>query len=141
MKSQMNFNSSAICLLRNYVSLWLLVLDMYIDLKSSRSSAKYILNHEYLHKCNFRMTISKLNRYKVLSVSITYQYGSIHIWRQMFWGYFWPTYHNQILYYISLFRNIRFSLTYLPKYLKIWHHIWMLPKTNSSFFVPKMLLS
>ena len=48
-----------------------------------------------------------------------YQYvisGSIHIWRHMFWGYFWPTYllkyRNQILYYISQFSKIRFSLTY-----------------------------
>ena len=28
-----------------------------------------------------------------------------------------PTYPNQILYYISLFNKIRFSLTYLPKIL------------------------
>ena len=43
--------------------------------------------------------------------------GSIHIWRRMFFGYFWPTYPNQILYYISLFSKIRCSLTYLPKNL------------------------
>ena len=31
--------------------------------------------------------------------------GSIHIWRQMVFGYFWPTYPNhRILYYISLFK-------------------------------------
>ena len=30
-------------------------------------------------------------------------FGSIHIWRQMFLGHFWPTYPNQVLYYISLF--------------------------------------
>ena len=32
------------------------------------------------------------------------------------------TYPNQILYYISLFIEIR-----LPTYLKIWRHMWMLP--------------
>ena len=41
--------------------------------------------------------------------------GSIHIWRQMFSGIFdLPTYHHQILYYISLFSKIRWGLTYLP---------------------------
>ena len=44
--------------------------------------------------------------------------GSIHIWRQIFWVYFWPTYlpkyPDQILYHISLFSKIRYSLTYLP---------------------------
>ena len=29
-------------------------------------------------------------------------------------GYFWPTYPNQTIYYISLFSKIRCSLTYLP---------------------------
>ena len=32
-----------------------------------------------------------------------------------------------MLYYISLFTNIRCSLTYLPTYLKVWRHMWMLP--------------
>ena len=40
--------------------------------------------------------------------------GRIHIWRQMFFGYFWPTCPNQI---ISLCRKIRCSLIYLPKNL------------------------
>ena len=31
-----------------------------------------------------------------------------------FFGYFWPTYPNQILYYISLCSKIRCNLTYLP---------------------------
>ena len=35
------------------------------------------------------------------------------------------TYPNQILYYISLFIEIR-----LPTYLKIWRHMWMLPYKN-----------
>ena len=43
------------------------------------------------------------------------------------------------LYYISLFSKIRCSLIYLSTYLKIWRHMWMLPKyfhmvvRNSSF--------
>ena len=50
---------------------------------------------------------------------------SIHIWRQLFWGYLWLTYLPCYPYYISLFSKIRFSLTYLyiPKYLKIWPRI------------------
>ena len=36
-----------------------------------------------------------------------------HMTKDVF-GYFWPTYPNQILYYISLFSKIRCSLTYLP---------------------------
>ena len=42
--------------------------------------------------------------------------GSIHIWRQMFFGHFWPTYlpYNQMVYFIDLFSKIRCSLTYLP---------------------------
>ena len=43
-----------------------------------------------------------------------YILGCIFIWRQMFWGYFWPTYPNPMLYYIS--RKIRCSLTYLPTF-------------------------
>ena len=47
--------------------------------------------------------------------------GSIHILMtsDVFWTFltYLPTYPNQILYYISLFSKIRFSLTYLPKYL------------------------
>ena len=39
---------------------------------------------------------------------------------------------NQIRYYIILFSKIRCSLTYIPTYLKIWRHMWMLPKTISS---------
>ena len=65
----------------------------------------------------------------ILYATLTIQYhsikssliilGSIHIWRQMFFWYFWsmylvPTYPNQILYYISLYSKIRCSLTYLP---------------------------
>ena len=38
--------------------------------------------------------------------------GSIHIWRQMFFWYFWP--NQMVYYYISLFGKIRCSLTYLP---------------------------
>ena len=35
----------------------------------------------------------------------------------------------QILHHISLFSKIRCSLTYrVPSYLKIWRHLWMLPK-------------
>ena len=45
---------------------------------------------------------------------LTSKLGSIHIWRQMFFGHFWPTYPHQILYYISLFSKIRWGLTYLP---------------------------
>ena len=34
-----------------------------------------------------------------------------------------------MVYYISLFTKIRCSsFTYLPTYLKIWRHMWMLPK-------------
>ena len=50
--------------------------------------------------------------------------GSIHIWRQIFFGFFWP---NQILCYISLCSKIRCSFTYLSTYLNIWCHMWMLP--------------
>jgi hypothetical protein len=66
--------------------------------------------------------------------------GSIHIWRQIFFGHFdQPTYPNQVLYYtVSLFSKIRLSLTYLllptylsSKYLKIWRHMWMLPNGDS----------
>ena len=49
----------------------------------------------------------------------------------MFFGHFWPTYPNQILYYISLFTKIRWSLTYLSTYLKIWRHMWMLPNRTT----------
>ena len=44
------------------------------------------------------------------------------------------TYHNKIIYYISLFSKIRCSLTYL----KIWRHMWMLPNKPhlTSFFNP-----
>ena len=34
--------------------------------------------------------------------------------------------------YISLFSKIRWGLTYLPTYLRIWRHIWMLPKETSA---------
>ena len=43
------------------------------------------------------------------------------------------TYPNQILYYISLFSKIRFSITYLPTYLEIGHHMWTLPKAFFSW--------
>ena len=40
---------------------------------------------------------------------------SIHIWLQIFFGYFWPTYlPYTFLYYINLFSKISCSLTYIP---------------------------
>ena len=43
-----------------------------------------------------------------ISISVL---GSIHIWRQMFWDHFWPTYHNQIL------SDVSWPSTYLHLYL------------------------
>ena len=61
-------------------------------------------------------------------------FWSIHVWRQMILGHFWPThtylhtYPDQILCYISLFSKIKYSLTHLsPTYLEICCHMWMLP--------------
>ena len=33
---------------------------------------------------------------------------------------------------LRLFTKIRFSLTYLPIYPKIWHHMWMLPNNATT---------
>ena len=70
-------------------------------------------------KCmvNFLLSIPKKNYIIILSPRhFINQFGSTHIWRQMFWGYFWPTYPNQMLSYISLFSKIRWP-TYIPKNL------------------------
>ena len=51
------------------------------------------------------------------------------------WGHFWPTYPNKVFYYTSLCSLIRCSLTYLLTYLKIWHHMWMLPYSSLFLWV------
>ena len=54
-----------------------------------------------------------------------YHFNQVSIWRQKFFGHFWPTYPHQILYYITLFFKI--MRLDLPTYPKIWRHMYMLP--------------
>ena len=92
---------------------------------------------------HFRTFSAQPNQEDFNLVLRPFEIGSIHLWRQMFLGHFWPTYPNQILYYISLCSKIRCSLTYLPTYLKIWRHMWMLPNRyiNLNFTFTKYLFS
>ena len=72
---------------------------------------------------------SALSNNRCCSSSISW--GAFTYGVRCFWVIFdLPTYPNQILYYISLSSKIRCSLTYVPTYLKIWCHMWMLPNTK-----------
>ena len=81
--------------------------------------------HEHFHRKSFVLAPFILSNSELLTL---YNKGAFTYDVRCFGGIFdLPTFPNQILYYISLFSKIRWSLIYLPTYLKIWRHIWMLP--------------